>query len=73
MKQISNFMSEIADEFKIVVVDAIRSMCLKYPNKHRTMMSFLSSILREVRPAYKPMQTDALLPAPWSRGLVGSW
>eukprot|EP01051_Picozoa_sp_SAG22_P019021 SAG22_NODE_3381_length_1745_cov_3.508505_1_plen_431_part_00 len=47
MKQISNFMSEIADEFKIVVVDAIRSMCLKYPNKHRTMMSFLSSILRE--------------------------
>lgn len=47
MKQISNFMSEIADEFKIVVVDAIRSMCIKYPNKHRTMMNFLSSILRE--------------------------
>jgi len=47
MKQISTFMSEIADEFKIVVVDAIRSMCLKYPTKHRTMMNFLSSILRE--------------------------
>lgn len=47
MKQISNFMSEIADEFKIVVVDAIRSMCIKYPNKHRTLMNFLSSILRE--------------------------
>ena len=26
MKQISSFMSEISDEFKIVVVDAIRSV-----------------------------------------------
>jgi len=31
MKQITNFMSDIADEFKIVVVEAIRSLCLKYP------------------------------------------
>jgi coatomer protein complex subunit gamma len=30
-----------------VVVEAIRSMCIKYPNKHRTLMNFLSSILRE--------------------------
>ena len=29
MKQISSFMADIADEFKIVVVDAIRSLCLK--------------------------------------------
>ena len=29
MKQITNFMSDIADEFKIVVVEAIRSLCLK--------------------------------------------
>nr|KAJ0196611.1 hypothetical protein LSAT_V11C700377620 [Lactuca sativa] len=36
MKQITNFMSDIADEFKIVVVDAIRSL-----------MNFLSNILRE--------------------------
>ena len=31
MKQISTFMSEIADEFKVMVVDAIRALCLKYP------------------------------------------
>ncbi|KAK6120950.1 hypothetical protein DH2020_045308 [Rehmannia glutinosa] len=47
MKQITNFMSDIADEFKIVVVEAIRSLCLKFPLKYRSLMNFLSSILRE--------------------------
>ncbi|GBG77576.1 hypothetical protein CBR_g24023 [Chara braunii] len=47
MKQITNFMSDIADEFKIVVVEAIRSLCLKFPQKYRTLMNFLSNILRE--------------------------
>ncbi|KAK8529917.1 hypothetical protein V6N12_060681 [Hibiscus sabdariffa] len=47
MKQITNFMSDIADEFKIVVVEAIRSLCLKFPLKHRSLMNFLSNILRE--------------------------
>eukprot|EP00252_Welwitschia_mirabilis_P027997 TRINITY_DN98_c0_g1_i2.p1 TRINITY_DN98_c0_g1~~TRINITY_DN98_c0_g1_i2.p1 ORF type:complete len:566 (+),score=123.93 TRINITY_DN98_c0_g1_i2:133-1830(+) len=47
MKQITSFMSDIADEFKIVVVEAIMSLCLKFPQKHRSLMNFLSSILRE--------------------------
>ncbi|XP_052780157.1 coatomer subunit gamma-2-like [Mya arenaria] len=47
MKQISSFMSEISDEFKIVVVHAIQSLCLKYPRKHGVMMNFLSSMLRD--------------------------
>ncbi|KAG0595341.1 hypothetical protein M758_UG158900 [Ceratodon purpureus] len=47
MKQITGFMSDIADEFKIVVVEAIRSLCLKFPQKYRTLMNFLSNILRE--------------------------
>lgn len=29
--QIGGFMSEIADEFKIVVVEAIKALCLKFP------------------------------------------
>ncbi|KAJ0011338.1 hypothetical protein Pint_34632 [Pistacia integerrima] len=37
MKQITNFMSDIADEFKIVVVEAIRSLCLKFPLKYRAL------------------------------------
>ncbi|XP_041349457.1 LOW QUALITY PROTEIN: coatomer subunit gamma-2-like [Gigantopelta aegis] len=47
MKQISSFMSEISDEFKIVVVQAIRSLCAKFPRKHSVLMNFLSSMLRE--------------------------
>lgn len=47
MKQISSFMSEISDEFKTVVVQAIRSLCQKFPRKHTVMMNFLSSMLRE--------------------------
>ncbi|XP_065829385.1 coatomer subunit gamma-2-like [Oscarella lobularis] len=47
MKQISSFMSEISDEFKIVVVEAIKSLCLKYPRKHNVMMSYLATMLRD--------------------------
>jgi len=47
MRQIGSFMSEIADEFKIVVVEAIQSLCLRYPAKHRSMLQFLASVLRE--------------------------
>ncbi|KAK9828743.1 hypothetical protein WJX72_001875 [[Myrmecia] bisecta] len=47
LKQIGNFMSDIADEFKIVVVEAIRSLCLKFPQKYRALMNFLSNVLRE--------------------------
>ncbi|KAK6055029.1 coatomer gamma subunit appendage domain protein [Cooperia oncophora] len=46
MKQISSFVSEISDEFKIVVVDAIRSLCSRYPRKHAVMMPFLANMLR---------------------------
>jgi coatomer protein complex subunit gamma len=47
LKQISSFMSDIADDFKIVVVEAIRSLCLKFPQKQRALMNFLSGVLRE--------------------------
>jgi coatomer subunit gamma len=47
MKQISTFMNEIGDEFKIVVVKAIRELCIKYPQKHQTLVRFLATFLRE--------------------------
>lgn len=31
----------------MVVVEAIRALCLKFPAKHRSLMNFLSNILRE--------------------------
>ncbi|XP_067861280.1 coatomer subunit gamma-2 [Heptranchias perlo] len=47
MKQISTFVSEISDEFKVVVVEAISALCQKYPRKHSVMMNFLSNMLRD--------------------------
>merc|ERR1711881_114819 len=47
MKQIATFVNEISDEFKVVVVQAIKSLCLKYPRKHAILLNFLSSMLRE--------------------------
>lgn len=47
LKQMTSFMSDIPDEFKIVVVEAIRTLCLKFPQKYRALMNFLSNVLRE--------------------------
>lgn len=47
MKQISGFMNDISDEFKVIVVEAIRSLCLKFPAKQAVMLSFLSNVLRD--------------------------
>ena len=42
MKQIATFVNEISDEFKVVVVQAIKSLCLKFPKKHGILLNFLS-------------------------------
>ncbi len=47
MKQITSFMSEISDEFKVIVVDAVRSLCLKFPAKQSSILTFLSGTLRD--------------------------
>ncbi|KAL1959857.1 hypothetical protein VTO42DRAFT_1002 [Malbranchea cinnamomea] len=47
MNQISGFMADITDEFKITVVEAIRTLCLKFPSKQAGMLTFLSGILRD--------------------------
>ncbi|KDO33518.1 hypothetical protein SPRG_01590 [Saprolegnia parasitica CBS 223.65] len=62
MKQINAFMSEIADEFKIVVVDAIRNLCVKYPQKHRMLLNALATFLRDEGGfEFKKTITDAML------------
>uniref|UniRef100_A0AC35TLY8 Coatomer subunit gamma n=1 Tax=Rhabditophanes sp. KR3021 TaxID=114890 RepID=A0AC35TLY8_9BILA len=62
MKQISSFVSEISDEFKIVVIEAIRSLCVRYPRKHSVMMQFLTPMLRnEGGFAYKKAIVDTII------------
>lgn len=47
MKQIASFVSEISDEFKVVIAQAIRALCSKFPRKHSMLINFLSIMLRE--------------------------
>jgi len=47
MKQIISFISDISDEFKVIVTDAIRSLTLKFPTKYPMMLTFLSNVLRD--------------------------
>ena len=47
LKQITGYVSEISDEFKVIVVDAVRSLCLKFPAKHTAMLDFFGRVLRE--------------------------
>ncbi|KAJ2700272.1 coatomer subunit gamma, partial [Coemansia sp. IMI 209128] len=47
MKQMQGFMAEISDEFKIIVAEAVRSLCGKFPSKHGLFLGFLSGVLRD--------------------------
>jgi coatomer protein complex subunit gamma len=47
LKQISVFLSEIPDEYKVTIVKSIQRLCLTYPAKHRVLVGFLSNFLRE--------------------------
>ena len=47
MKQIGTFINDIADEFKIVVIDAMKLLCVKFPQKYSVLLSFLSEALRD--------------------------
>jgi len=52
----------LQDEYKLVVIEAIQSLCPKYPRKHRSFISFLSSSLREEGGIeYKRAIVDCLL------------
>jgi coatomer subunit gamma len=62
MKSISGFMSEISDEYKIVLVDAIKTLNLKFPHKHKSLMGFMATALREEGGAtYKKALVNAML------------
>lgn len=47
MKQIAGFLPELSDEFKIVVVDAMKVLSVKFPTKYAVLLQFLSEALHE--------------------------
>lgn len=62
MKQIATFVADITDEFKVVIVQAIRALCTKFPRKHAVLINFLSQMLREEGGlAYKTSIVDTMI------------
>jgi len=47
VKIIGGFMDDITDEFKVVVVRAVGTLALKFPDKHRVLLGFLGDALRD--------------------------
>ncbi|EIE85792.1 hypothetical protein RO3G_10502 [Rhizopus delemar RA 99-880] len=47
MSQISKFMGDASDEFKVIIVSTVHSLCIKFPRKQVEMLTFLGSLLRD--------------------------
>ncbi|KAF5372830.1 hypothetical protein D9757_011128 [Collybiopsis confluens] len=47
----------LRNEFKAIIVNAVRSLCLKFPSKHVSMLKFLSGVLRD---EFKVIIVDAV-------------
>lgn len=62
VQRISEFMSEVGDEFRIVLVGAIRQLTLRFPDKHIVLVRTLAEALRdEGGREFKSTVVDALL------------
>lgn len=44
---ISNLLAGMQDEYKITMLESLQQLCLKYPSKHRAIVTFLANTLRE--------------------------
>jgi coatomer subunit gamma len=54
--------ASVSDEFKVMVVKAVRALCLKFPSRHHPIIDFLGRSLRdEGGREYKEQVLDALM------------
>lgn len=62
LKQIESFMTEIGTSMKVVVIKAIRQLCLRYPRKSGVLLQFMHNCLRdEGEFAYKQALVNTIL------------
>ncbi|CAR21093.1 coatomer subunit gamma [Lachancea thermotolerans CBS 6340] len=47
IKTITNFIHEISDDFKIIIIDAVRTMALKFPEEWKSILNFLINVLKQ--------------------------
>lgn len=75
--KMTNLMDEITEEFRIVIIEAIENLALKFPTKHKKLVTFLTDLLRDDGTlALKTSIVDALfslikfLPIPGAKQLI---
>ncbi|CEP64709.1 coatomer subunit gamma LALA0_S13e01222g [Lachancea lanzarotensis] len=47
IKTITNFIHEISDDFKIIIIDAVRTMALRFPEEWKSILNFLVNVLKQ--------------------------
>lgn len=47
IKNISKFINNISDEFKIVIIDSVRTLSIKFPEKYQTILHFLIEVIND--------------------------
>lgn len=47
ISKMTSMMDEITEDFKITIIEAIENLALKFPSKHKKLVSFLSDLLRD--------------------------
>ncbi|KAK6454017.1 coatomer gamma non-clathrin coat protein [Scheffersomyces xylosifermentans] len=45
--RMTSLMDEITEDFKIVIIEAIENLALKFPSKHKKLVAFLTDLLRD--------------------------
>ncbi|KAI3406370.2 SEC21 [Candida oxycetoniae] len=45
--KMTSLMDEITEDFKIVIIEATENLALKFPSKHKKLVSFLTDLLRD--------------------------
>lgn len=47
ISKMTSLMDEITEDFKIVIIEAIENLALKFPSKHKKLVTFLTDLLRD--------------------------
>lgn len=47
ISKMTSLMDDITEDFKIIIIDAIENLALKFPSKHKKLVAFLSDLLRD--------------------------
>lgn len=45
--KMTSLMEDITEDFKIVIIEAIENLALKFPSKHKKLVAFLTDLLRD--------------------------